>query len=317
MGKVLDKYHSIREVQGPFNEELEKQWRTTRRLNPAIAKQEKETAKLLKEQESLRKETEKLEAAAKKLADEALADLTKEQEKLKKAAEDLNDRLEKQRLRLLGLPTEAAIQSFEELTQTWEGLNEAEKAVATDKYSAALRDAAKAGNELNEAQLALVASTQAAQEEASGYELALAGIAGKMGGATGQALNLVIAMREHNKAQDKAALASEKTEGKFSKLRMGAGLLGEAFSAIGDKIGGTAGKILKAIGNIAKAFATGGPVAAIIAAAVEVGKALWGWLAGGPSEAELAGRKTAHEFREGVIAGLTEAQTAEVQAIVG
>ena len=131
--------------------------------------------------------------------------------------------------------------------------------MATPKFSAALRDAAKAGHELNDAQLALAASTQAAQEEASGYELALAGMAGQMGGATGQAMNLVIAMREHNKAQDKAAIAGEKTEGKFSKLRMGAGLLGEAFSAIGDKIGGTAGKVLESNRKYSQSLCHGRP----------------------------------------------------------
>ena len=374
LDKVLDKYNSMRKVLGPFNDELEHQWRMTERLNPELAAQ--------------RKETEKLDAAAKKLAEKALADLTKEQEKLKKAAEALNDRLENQRLRLLNLPTKKAIVEFGQLTQIWQDLSEAEKKVATPEFAKTLIDAAAAGFELNAAQLALIASsgvltkeqeklkkaaddlndrlenqrrklldipndaaireaeeltlawegltdeqragegvlgrynsaldtingtTKDATESASGYELALAGIAGKMGGATGQALNLVIAMREHNKAQDKAALASEKTEGKFSKMRMGAGLLGSALSAIGDKIGGTAGKVLSALGNIASAFATGGIVGAIIAGAVELGKALWSIFSGGPSEAELAGRKTAHEFREGVIAGLTEDQLTEVQ----
>ena len=70
MDKVLDKYNSMRKVLGPFNDELEQQWRMTERLNPELAAQ--------------RKETEKLEAAAKKLADEALVNLTKEQENLKK-----------------------------------------------------------------------------------------------------------------------------------------------------------------------------------------------------------------------------------------
>ena len=35
MDKVLDKYHDMREILGPFNEELEEIWRTTRRLNPS------------------------------------------------------------------------------------------------------------------------------------------------------------------------------------------------------------------------------------------------------------------------------------------
>ena len=51
-----------------------------------------------------------------------------------------------------------------------------------------------------------------ATDRASGFDLAIAGIAGQMGGATGQALNLVIAMREHNKAQDAAAVAGGKRQ---------------------------------------------------------------------------------------------------------
>ena len=227
--------------------------------------------------------------------------LTKEQEKLKKAAEDLNERLENQRRKLLNIPTDDAIRKAEELTLAWEGLTEEQRAGegVLGRYNSALD--------------AINGTTKEATESASGYELALAGIAGKMGGATGQALNLIIAMREHNKAQDAAALAGEKTAGKFSKMRMGAGLLGSALSAIGDEIGGTTGKVLKALGNIASAFATGGIVGAIIAGAVELGKALWSIFSGGPSEAELAGRKTAHAFREGVIAGLSEEQRKEVQ----
>ena len=144
MAQVLDKYNSMREVLGPFNDELEAQWQATERLNPVLAAQ--------------RKETEKLEAAAKKLAEQALADLTKEQEKLKKEAEELNDRLDKQRQRLLDLPTDAAILEFAELKRTWEGLNEAEKAVATDRYAESLRLAAEKGHKLNEAQLEMVDS---------------------------------------------------------------------------------------------------------------------------------------------------------------
>ena len=100
---------------------------------------------------------------------------------------------------------------------------------------------------------------------ASGYELALASLSGQMGGATGQALNLVIAMREHNKTQKAAALAGKKTEAQFGKMRVGAGYVATAFSAIGDAIGGTAGAVLSELGNIASAFATGGIVGGIMA----------------------------------------------------
>ena len=222
------------------------------------------------------------------------------------------DRLEKQRRALAESPhRRAAIRSFEELTQTWEDLSESEKKVATPKFSAALRDAAKAGHELNDAQLALAESTQAVQENTSKYDLALASISGKMGGATGQALSLVIAMREHNKVQDKAAIAGGKTEKKFTEMETGAAKVAFAFHAIGEAIGGTAGKVLTELGNIASAFATGGIVGGIIAGVSALIKVFANW--GGPSEAEKAGRKTAHEFRQGVIAGLSEAQTEEVQ----
>ena len=279
MGQVLDKYSDMRKVLGPFNKELEAQWKATERLNPELAAQ--------------RKETEKLEKAAKKLADKALADLTKEQEKLKKAAEDLNERLEAQRRRLLGLPTDAAIQAFDELTRTWEGLNEAEREVATKEYAKALTAAAKAGNTLDDAQLALIESAKDAKEAASGYELALAGMAGQMGGATSQSLNLVIAMREHNKEQKKLAALGKKTEGSFGKMRMGAAGLATAFSAVGEMVGGTAGKILSELAGIAKAFAEGGLVAGIIAGAIALGKAIWGLFTRGKKKRAAAAKKEA------------------------
>ena len=287
MGKVLTKYDSLREVLGPFNEELEAQWQATERLNPVLAAQ--------------RKETEKLEAAAKKLAEEALAELTKEQERLEKAAEDLNDRLEGQRRHLLNIPADDAIRDFAELTQTWEGLNDAVKqGDVLERYGELLVTASEAGHELNAAQIAIVTSTEDVEEvmeeataSASGYDLALAGIAGQMGGTTGQALNLVIAMREHNKAQDAAAAAGEKTEGKFSKIRMGAALLSTAFSAIGEAIGGTAGKVLSELGGIASAFATGGIVGGIMAGIGSLVKGIAGLFGRGKRKREAAAKKEA------------------------
>ena len=89
----------------------------------------------------------------------------------------------------------------------------------------------------------VIRSTREAKQQASGYELALASLspAGWVG-RRAKRLNLVIAMREHNKAQKAAAIAGTKTEAQFGKMRMGAGLLATAFSAIGEAIGGTAGK---------------------------------------------------------------------------
>ena len=291
MSKVLDKYHALRKVLGPFNEELEEQWRTTRRLNPEIKALEKEKEELLKVEKELLK-----------------------------VAEDLNDRLETQRRRLLNIPTDDAIRDFAELTQTWEGLNDAVKqGDVLERYGELLVAASEAGHKLDAAQLEIAASLEEVEEvmeeatgRASGYELALAGISSAMGGATGQALNLVIAMREHNKAQDAAALAGGKTEAKFTKMQEGAGLLAFGFSAIGDAIGGTAGKVLGELGNIASAFATGGIVGLIIAgtaALIRGFKSLFS-----TSATEKAGRKSADAFRKGVRAGLTPEQLAEDMA---
>ena len=287
MDQVLDKYDSLREVLGPFNEELEAQWQATERLNPVLAAQ--------------RKETEQLEAAAKKLAEEALAELTKEQEKLAKAAEDLNGRLEGQRRRLLNIPTDDAIRDFGELTQTWKGLNdEVKQGDVLERYGALLVTAAEAGHELNAAQIAIVASmedvkevTEDATASASRYDLALAGIAGKMGGAAGQALNLIIAMREHNKTQKAAAAAGKKTEAQFGKMRTGAAKVAFAFSAIGDAIGGTAGKVLSELGKIASAFATGGIVGGIIAGAASLIKGIKGLFGRGKRKREAAAKAAA------------------------
>ena len=51
----------------------------------------------------------------------------------------------------------------------------------------------------------------------------------------------------------------------FSKVEIGAAAAGAAFHAMGDAMGGTAGKILSAAGDIATAFATGGPLGAALA----------------------------------------------------
>ena len=150
MAQVLNKYDSLRKVHGPFNKELEAQWQATVRLNPELAA------------------------------------LNKEQEKLEKAAQALNERLADQRRRLLGLPTDAARRAFEELTRVWDAMSADEQARGMENYRKVLRSAAAASHFLNDAQLALIESTETAKAGASGYELALAGIAGEMGDATEQ-----------------------------------------------------------------------------------------------------------------------------------
>ena len=228
----------------------------------------------------------------------------------KKAIEAETESLEALRLALLGLPTAAVIEDFERLNEVWGEMDEDEQAVAMENYAESLEAAEAAGNKLDAAQLAIVESTKAARTWTFSYKIALASIAGQMGGATGQAISLVSAMRAHNKEQKKAAAAGKKTEKQFGKLKMGAGYAATAFHAIGDAIGGTAGKVLSELGNIAQAFATGGIVGGIIAGAAALIKALKSIF--GASEIELAGRQTADSFREGVISGLTDAQWDEV-----
>ena len=253
MRQVLTKYDSMRKILGPFNKELEAQWRATRRLNPELAA------------------------------------FHREQEKAEKAAEALNDRLEDQRRRLLKLPTDEAIREFDELTRTWEGLNdEVKKGYVLERYTKIVQEAAEAGHKLDDAQLAIIESTKTAKQETSGYDLALAAVAGKMGGATGQALNLVIAMREHNKVQRQAALAGQKTEAQFGKMRIGAATVSAAFSAIGGAIGGTAGKVISELSSIASAFATGGVAGGIIAGAVSLAKKIFGIFSKGKKKRKAA-----------------------------
>ena len=97
-----------------------------------------------------------------------------------------------------------------------------------------------------------------AAKTASAYELALAQVAGQMGGSVGQVANMTIAMLEHNRTLGDGEKA-------FSKAQIGSALMASAFAAAGDAIGGTAGEILTSASSIAAAFATGGVVGAAIA----------------------------------------------------
>ena len=182
MDQVIDTYNSMRKILGPFDDELEAIWQTTERLNPEIARLAKEQEEAAEAAEALQKTVDKLNASGIDLAQNALAKWFEQQEKVRKEAEVLNERLEAQRRRLLGLPTDAAIQSFEELTRTWEGMNEAEKAVATDKYRDALRDAAEAGHDLSEAQREMTSTSGGFFTSLkSGFEDMLGGITGGKG----------------------------------------------------------------------------------------------------------------------------------------
>ena len=131
-----------------------------------------------------------------------------------------------------------------------------------------------------------------------------------MEGATGQALNLVIAMREHNKEQRAAAEAGRETEAEFSKIQQSAGILAFAFAAIGDAIGGTAGKVVSELGTIAEAFAKGGVVGGIMAGIASLAKGLRGLFSRGKKKRE----KAAQAARDAAAVAAKAAEEAAVAA---
>ena len=143
----------------------------------------------------------------------------------------------------------------------------------------------------------------------SQYEVALASLAGQLGGAAGQSLNLAISMLEANKNLKDG-------EQGFSTIRIGAAKASAVFHTLGDAIGGTAGKILSEVGNIAQAFASGGLVGGIIAG---VGAAIKGLTSlFGVSEAEKKARAFADTYADTIIKTLNDAQLAEaVDAALG
>ena len=187
-----------------------------------------------------------------------------------------------------------------------------ETAAATDAVVTKLEDLTEESTKAADATRQLADEQQAGTESASGYDLALAGLAGQMGGATGQALNLVIAMREHNTAQRAAAEAGRETEGEFSKMQVGAATLGLAFTAIGDAIGGTAGKVLSELGGIAQAFATGGVVAGIMAGIGSLVKGIKGLFGRGKKKREKAAAEEKARLAE--VAAAAEAAAERMRA---
>ena len=251
-----------------------------------------------------------------KAATKAQEAATEAQEAAGKAADALNDRLEDQRRALLGLPTDGVVQSFQDLAQTWEAMDEAERAAAIDNYAAALREAAEAGLELDDSMIEIVESTDDAKKSASGYELALAAVAGQMGDATGQAVALVIAMLEHNKAQKQAAAAGEETAGKFSKARVAAASLSAVLSTLGDDSVEFSWRWRQEMDSISKGFAEGGPMGAAVAGAASLAKAI-GSIFGG-SKKHKAARNQFAAFHEKVREELrrTEEFALEVQRAI-
>ena len=275
-------------------------------------------------------EEEAAAAAEAEAAAAAMEKLTTEQDAAAAAAEKHAEKIADLAQTLQGLPTKAAKEEFEDLREAWASMGTEAQAASMDAYADALIAAEQAGHGLDDAELALNATRratlrleakleqaskdrkaadekrfaakkkaleeeakalQAATQSASGFDLALAGVAGQMGGATGQALNLVIAMREHNKVQQLAVESGKEGEEQFSRSQIGAAKLAFAFSSIGDAIGGMAGKVLGELSGIASAFATGGIVGGITAGIGSLIKGIKGLFGRGKRKREKAARE--------------------------
>ena len=277
MGEVLREYDAARAKLGPFNDELEQLWQAEQ---DATAEAEALTESL----ELLAEEASEAEAAAKALA--------KETEALDQKAQAASDAFDRQRDGLLGLPTPQVTADFERLQAVWASIEEPD-AATTERYADALRAAADAGIEEAAALLQVIDATDqaeestgnldvtlaAAEESTGNLDVTLAALAGQMGGATGQGIALASALMQSNAELDAAQKAGKRLDEEgFSVAQMAAAALGGALQDLGAEIGGVAGKFLQAAGNIATAFATGGPVAAAIAAVIEGIKALGGWI---------------------------------------
>ena len=257
--------------------------------------QRAETAKAAKKlADAEKKAAEKKEQALKKLA-AAQIEVSKATKKTSETLEELSRKWTEATLEgnefldMIAEVADATPVATVELKNMGTGMHEAAVVMSTELYEAA-KDVHEKEIELAEATRKLDEEQRAATQSASGYDLALAGMAGQMGGATGQALNLVIAMREHNIAQRDAAEAGRETEGEFSKIQQGAAMLGLAFTAIGDAIGGTAGKVLSELGGIAQAFATGGIVGGIMAGIGSLIKGIKGLFGRGKRKRQAAAK---------------------------
>ena len=102
---------------------------------------------------------------------------------------------------------------------------------------------------------------------AGDLDVTLSALAGGMGGATGQGINLARSMMQVNDEL-------EAGESGFSDNQIAAAVLGGVLGDLAGKFDGVAGQALQAGANIANAFATGGPIAGAIAATIEAVKAL-------------------------------------------
>ena len=136
---------------GPFDDELEEVWRTSERLTQELEDQEKAQKAATKAQKAATKGKSSQESSqgpggkgAQKTQQRSGGTEWTAGDSAPPIAESA-DR-----------PGDPILRRTH--ADTWEGLNEAEKAVATDKYRDALREAGKAGLELSDAQEEIAAS---------------------------------------------------------------------------------------------------------------------------------------------------------------
>ena len=243
-------------------------------------------------------------ARAVKALAEAAKDAAKEQEKLEKAAEELNDRLEDQRRHLLKLPTDEAIRDFEELTRVWAGLSdEAKQSPAVIKrFRNELESAAKAGNKLDAAQREIIKSTKTAKiPKPPATNSRSPAWPGRWAEQPARRSILSLRCASTTRCKGQAAAAGKESEAQFGKMRLGAGKLAFAFSAIGESIGGTAGKVVSELSTIASAFATGGVAGGIIAGAISLGKKIFGIFSRGRKKRKAARRAAAQARLDAII----------------
>ena len=254
MGEVMSAYGAARAKIGPFNDALERLWQA-----------EKDAAA---EAQFLTDQADFLASSLRGVGDDAEW-LAKKYAKLDEDAAQVVDAFDRQRDALLGLPTPEVTADFDLLLAVWESFEGTAPEDVTARFAAALTEAADNGVELSDELLAIIAAGNDTDDTLGDLDVSLAALAGGLGGAAGQGINLALSMMQAN---DELA---EGEEG-FSNTQIGAAALGGALGALGDEVGGTAGKILSAAGNIASAFATGGPIAAAIAATIEWFKFLGG-----------------------------------------
>ena len=253
------------------------------------------------------------------------AEAKKRAKATKEAIEAETESLVSLRGALLGLPTAAVVEDFGRLKKVWEEMDEAEKIRATDEYAEALGRAAENGIELSDAEVAIAESgSKMGDAWVDGFfgtmKQAFEGGGGFMGGIKS------MASQAFGQIFSKIGGGSG---GKFTdalgKIFSGDGLLGK-FGELGTKLGGKLASLLSLGLN---GIPIVGPFLAAFSPLIIKGlkKIPWGkvWTVwkdvwtlglhrfiGGPSGVEKSGRKVAHEFRQGIIEGLTPEQFVEV-----